>query len=341
MKRARIIYNPTSGREGIKEELIQIIQVYEKAGYETSIFATTPKHFSARDEANRAGLDGFDLIVAAGGDGTVNEVINGVSSLEKRPKIAVIPAGTTNDFARALNIPRNDLLDAAKTIELGETAKIDIGKVDNQNGDLEYFMNIAALGTLSEVTYSVPSTLKSLYGYLAYVTKGAELITRIKSTRVLIKHDQGEFNGEVSLILLALTNSVGGFEKIVPNARLDDGKFSLLIIKKTNLAQLLVLITKAIANGKHVNDPLVEYVKTSKVSIIPQDKNDEMKVNLDGEYGGDAPISFTNLKQHIEFVSPKTKILARFKKNLSVEEMIAEKAGKEIKKEIKNIENED
>lgn len=172
-KRARIIYNPTSGREAIRRDLVDILAVYEKAGYETSAFATTASPKSAEKEARRAALDGFDLLVAAGGDGTINEVVNGVSSLENRPKLAIIPAGTTNDFARALRIPRNEPFEAASVILKDQSALMDVGRANE-----EYFINIAAGGSISELTYKVPSKLKSMYGYLAYVVKGAELIPR-------------------------------------------------------------------------------------------------------------------------------------------------------------------
>ena len=101
-KRCRIIYNPTSGREAMKNDLVEILNVLENAGYETSAYATTPEPKSAQNEAKRAALAGFDLVIAAGGDGTINEVVNGVAPLEKRPKLGIIPAGTTNDYARAL-----------------------------------------------------------------------------------------------------------------------------------------------------------------------------------------------------------------------------------------------
>src|SRR5699024_1802603 len=103
-KRARIIYNPSSGREAVKRELPDIMEVYESAGYETSAFQTTPEPLSAQKEAARCSEDGVDLIVAAGGDGTIHEVISGIAEKAYRPTIAIIPAGTTNDYARALQI---------------------------------------------------------------------------------------------------------------------------------------------------------------------------------------------------------------------------------------------
>ncbi len=261
--RARIIYNPTSGREAIKREMLAILHTYELAGYETSAFATTPEPMSAAKEAKRAAIAGFDLIVAAGGDGTINEVVNGLAPLPKRPMMAVIPAGTTNDYARALKLPRDEPLEAAKIIFQRETIKMDIGKID-QAGMSKYFMNIAALGTISEVTYAVPSLMKSLYGYLAYLVKGTELITRIKPVNAKVTYDTGEYSGKISMIFLALTNSVGGFETIVPDAKLDDGKFTLLIIKESNLAQILQIVAQMLNGGKHVDNQQMIYKKRIK-----------------------------------------------------------------------------
>ena len=125
-KRCRIIYNPTSGREAMKNNLVDILNILERAGYETSAYATTPEPNSAKNEAERAAKAGFNLIVAAGGDGTINEVVNGIAPLKHRPKLGIIPAGTTNDYARALKIPREDPIGAAKVIAKGQSRWISV-----------------------------------------------------------------------------------------------------------------------------------------------------------------------------------------------------------------------
>ena len=297
MKRARIIYNPTSGREAIRSDLVDILNVYEKAGYETSAFATTAEPNSALNEARRAAEAGFELLVAAGGDGTINEVVNGIAPLEKRPMLAIIPAGTTNDYARALRIPREDPLEAAKVILKGKAAQMDVGQANDT-----YFINIAAGGSLSELTYSVPSKLKSMYGYLAYVVKGAEMLTRVAPMNLRVEYDNGVFEGRSSMFFLALTNSVGGFEQIVPDAQLDDGKFTLLVVKTTKFAEILQLISEVLT-GKHVDNPNLLYVKSENVTIKPLDENAKVMINLDGEYGGDAPVVFKDHKAHIAMVA--------------------------------------
>ena len=292
-KRCRIIYNPTSGREAMKNNLVDILNILERAGYETSAYATTPEPNSAKNEAERAAKAGFNLIVAAGGDGTINEVVNGIAPLKHRPKLGIIPAGTTNDYARALKIPREDPIGAAKVIAKGQTVKMDIGEAGEN-----WFVNIAAGGLLTELTYGVPSQVKSLFGYLAYLVKGAELLPRIKPIRMHLEYDGGTYDGKASMFFLALTNSVGGFEQIVPDASLDDGKFTLIVVKTSSLIEILQLITMVLNGGRHVNDPRILYVKTSKLVAKPVDE--KMMINVDGEYGGDAPMTFKNHRQHLE-----------------------------------------
>lgn len=302
-KKARLIYNPTSGQEIMKKNVAEVLDILEGFGYETSAFQTTPAPNSARDEAKRAAKAGFDLVIAAGGDGTINEVVNGIAPLPKRPKMAIIPTGTTNDFARALKVPRGNPVEAAKLIGKNQMVKMDIGRA---RGEV-YFINIAAAGSLTELTYSVPSQLKTTFGYLAYLAKGAELLPRVSKVPVKITHDDGVFDGEVSMIFAAITNSVGGFETIAPDAKLDDGKFTLILVKTANLIEILHLIRLVLAGGKHINDPRIEYIKTSYINIEPQ-SDQQMMINLDGEYGGDAPIVLENLKNHITFYADTDEI---------------------------------
>lgn len=303
-KRARLIYNPTSGQEIMKKNVAEVLDILEGFGYETSAFQTTAAKDSAKNEAKRAAEAGFDLIIAAGGDGTINEVVNGIAPLEKRPKMAIIPTGTTNDYARALKVPRGNPIEAAKLIGKNQTILMDIGLAKNEkNGFYQehYFINIAAAGTLTELTYSVPSQLKTMFGYLAYVVKGAELLPQVQFTPVKVTHDGGVFEGSISMIFVALTNSIGGFEQIVPDAKLDDGNFTLLMVKTGNLFEIIQLIGQVLDGGKHIDSELIEYIKTKKLTIEQFNTENRLLLNLDGEFGGDAPVELYNLQNHIEF----------------------------------------
>ena len=159
-------------------------------------------------------------------------------------------------------------------------------------------MNIAAGGLLSELTYSVPSEVKSIFGYFAYVIKGAEMLPAVRTMPMKLEYDGGVYDGPASMFFLGLTNSVGGFEQIVPDAELGDGKFSLIIVKTANMANLLKLMALVFNGGRHVDDPNIVYTKTKKLKVKTSGQ-DTLKINLDGEYGGDAPMTFVNLKQHI------------------------------------------
>ncbi|PKG25129.1 diacylglycerol kinase [Niallia nealsonii] len=297
MKRARIIYNPTSGREAFKKHLPEVLKKLENAGYETSCHATIGPE-DATKAARIAVERRFNLVVAAGGDGTINEVVNGLAELDFRPKLGIIPVGTTNDFARALHIPR-DIEAAADIIVKGDTIPVDIGRMNDK-----YFINIAGGGRLTELTYEVPSKLKTMIGQLAYYLKGIEMLPSIKATSVKIEYDGKLFEGEAMLFLIGLTNSVGGFEKLAPGASINDGLFSLLILKKANLADFIRIATLAI-RGEHINDSNVIYASANHIKITSEEK---VQLNLDGEFGGLLPAEFVNLYRHFEVFVPLDKI---------------------------------
>ncbi|WP_122646943.1 diacylglycerol kinase [Enterococcus mediterraneensis] len=334
MKKARVIYNPTSGKETLKRNLADILDVLERAGYEASAYATTPAPDSAMLEAKRVGKAGFDLVVAAGGDGTINEVVNGIAPLKKRPKLAIIPAGTTNDYARALKIPRNNIKDAAEVILKDQTVKMDIGKTNGL-----YFINIAAGGHLTELTYDVPSELKSIFGYLAYLVKGAELLPRVKPIKMHLEYDDGIYDGNASMFFLGLTNSVGGFEQIAPDAKLDDGKFSLIIVKTANIFEIVHLVALMMNGGKHINDKRLIYTKTSKLTVKTPESEGRLMINLDGEYGGDAPMTFENLHNHIEIFANTDMIPEDALSD--TEEEAYEEVSKDFIKEVEKLTDED
>lgn len=276
-----------------KRELPFALEQMEIAGYETSAHATTGEG-DAIEAAKKATERGFDLIIAVGGDGTINEVINGMAGYEKRPKLGIIPVGTTNDFARALHISR-DIKKAVQIITEGKSKLLDIGKVNDH-----YFINIAGGGELTELTYEVPSRLKTVLGQAAYFMKGMEMLPFLKPVHTKIEFDGETIDENIMLFLVSNTNSVGGFEKLAPDAELDDGYFDLIILKETNMAEFIRIATLAI-RGAHIEDKHVIYKQAKHIKVTPEQ---DMQLNIDGEYGGMLPGEFTNLKQHIEFFVP-------------------------------------
>lgn len=297
MKRARLIYNPSAGREQVKRQLPYILERLESVGYETSAHATTGKDCAKR-AARLAAERNFDLVIAAGGDGTINEVVNGLAELTSRPKLGIIPAGTTNDFARAIEVPRT-IEAACDIICNGYEMPIDIGKVNDQ-----YFINIAGGGTLTELTYEVPSKLKTMIGQLAYYAKGIEKLPKVHPVKVRIEYDGKLFEGDIMLFLVSNTNSVGGFEKLAPRASLNDGMLDLLILKKTNLADF-VRVASAAVRGEHLHDPAVVYAQANRIKVYV---DEVVHLNLDGEYGGMLPGEFVNLRHHLQMLVPEKQL---------------------------------
>ncbi|UOY91616.1 diacylglycerol kinase [Ectobacillus sp. JY-23] len=296
MKRARIIYNPTSGREIFKKNLPEVLEKLEKSGYETSCHATTCEGDATRAAAIAA-QRGFDLVIAAGGDGTLNEVVNGLVGQEHRPKFGIIPVGTTNDFARAIGVPRT-IEEAVDIICEGHSVPLDIGRA----GD-KYFINIAGGGRITELTFEVPSKLKTVLGQLAYYLKGIEMLPSLHPTYVEIEYDGKLLQEEITLFLITNTRSVGGFEKVAPYASINDGLFDLLVLKKGSVADLIKAASQAL-RGEHINNPRILYTQANRIKVTTPEK---LMINLDGEYGGDAPMEFENMYHYLELFVPKTR----------------------------------
>ncbi|MGG2196927.1 MULTISPECIES: diacylglycerol kinase [Paenibacillus] len=295
VKRARLIYNPSSGREEMKRRLPDVLQRLERGGLETSTHATI-----GEGDATLAAADavarGFDIIIAAGGDGTLNEVINGMAEKENRPPLGILPLGTTNDFARALNIPRH-WEGAVDVILQQHTRIIDVGKVNQR-----YFINIAGGGSMTELTYEVPSKLKTMIGQMAYYMKGLEKLPRLRPIELYIRTPEVELHEEVMLFLISNSNSVGGFERLAPDASLSDGLFDVLILKKCNLAEFIRVVSLAL-RGEHLSDPNIIYLQTNQIQVTSPDY---VQLNLDGEFGGTLPCMFTNLSQHLRIFVDET-----------------------------------
>lgn len=289
MKRARLIYNPTSGREEMRRRLPDVLQRLDLGGIETSCHATT-----GEGDATAAAADaverGYDMIIAAGGDGTLNEVINGMAGKDNVPPLGIFPVGTTNDFARGLGIPRS-WEDYCDLVIRQQTRPIDVGKANDR-----YFINIAGGGTLTELTYDVPSRLKTMIGQLAYYIKGVEKMVSLSPQELIIEAEgQETIHDEFMIFLITNTNSVGGFEKLAPGARIDDGLLDVIALKKCNLAEFVRVVTLAL-RGEHFNDKKVVYFRTRSMEVTSPGK---VLLNLDGELGGTLPGRFSVLHQHL------------------------------------------
>lgn len=292
-KRARLIYNPSSGREEMRRRLPDILDRLERGGLETSCHETKGAG-DATEAAAEAIERGFDIVIAAGGDGTIYEVVNGLAEKEGRPKLGILPVGTTNDFARALGIPRH-WEQAVDIITQQHAVPIDLGRCELEH-ETRYFINIAGGGSLTELTYEVPSKLKTMLGHLAYYVKGIEKLAWLKPIKVEMHTEECVINEEIMMFFLANSRSVAGFEKLAPEASLSDGKLDLIVLRKCNLADFIRLASMAL-RGEHLNDPLVRYLSVDELTVV---SDESVQLNLDGELGGSLPGRFSVLPHHLQ-----------------------------------------
>jgi diacylglycerol kinase (ATP) len=296
LKRARLIYNPSSGREIVRRRLPDILELLESAGYETSCYATKGED-DATEEAERAVKRGFDVIIAAGGDGTIYEVVNGMAGKPARPALGIIPCGTSNDFARALGIPKS-ITRSCKIIAAGKRKRVDVGRINDR-----YFINIAGGGSLTNLTYEVPSKLKTLMGQLAYYVKGLEKLPSLHPIRVKLEtRDKVLLDEEIMIFLITNSHSVGGFDRLAPKADLSDGKLDLIVVKKVGLGDFIRLATQAV-RGEHVKDPNLLYFQTDYIKATSPG-GETVQLNLDGELGGVLPCVCEALPRHLELFVP-------------------------------------
>ncbi len=296
LKRARLIYNPSSGREIVRRRLPEILDLMESAGYETSCYATKGED-DATEEAARAVARGFDVILAAGGDGTIYEVVNGMAEHKARPSLGIIPCGTSNDFARAVGIPKS-ITQATQIVTKGKKKRIDLGRINNR-----YFMNIAGGGSLTNLTYEVPSKLKTLIGQMAYYVKGLEKLPSLHPIRVRLEsRKEVLLDEEIMVFLIANSRSVGGFDNIAPEADLSDGKLDVIVVKKLNIAEFIRLATQAV-RGEHLKDPNILYFQADYIKATSPG-GEKVQLNLDGELGGQLPCVVEALPGHIELFVP-------------------------------------
>ncbi|TWT02231.1 diacylglycerol kinase family protein [Planomicrobium sp. CPCC 101079] len=293
MKKAMFILNPSAGKEKAADHRLDVQFTLEQMGYMVDTRETAGKGDATRF-AREACENKYDFVVAMGGDGTINEAVSGLAEQEHQPLFSLIPLGTVNDFARALGISL-DPAEAIEALKTGSEKWVDIAKVGHQ-----YFMNILAIGQIAESTYEVTPEQKTKLGALAYFVEGLKAITEDAEMYFEIEHDHGEWKGEAKLVLVALTNSVGGFEKLAPEALTDDGLLHLYIVKNAALPAF-IRIAGALLVGKLEKDPAVEVVHTTKVSI---NTSNPLSCNIDGDEGCATPFQIEVLPRHIRALVP-------------------------------------
>ncbi len=279
MKKLLFIINPKAGRTAIKNDLFEIIMTFSKAGYEVVAYPTT----GPDDAERKVKEDGFlyDLIVCAGGDGTLENTVNGYMQMgEKKVPIGYIPVGTTNDFARSLQISRKPL-EAAIQIVSGESTYFDVGKFDEK-----YFVYIAAFGIFTDISYSTNQSLKKVMGHSAYVVEAVKNVMDYKPFEMEAEFDGSLLTGKYIYGMITNSFSVAGFKiRGAKHVVLDDGKFDCLFIKMPqNVSELQQILSSVLKNEFDEESELFFLIKASKIKIKSKTP---VPWTIDGEFGGE------------------------------------------------------
>ncbi len=294
MEKIKIIENPSSGRQGADRRLDKIIKLLIDGGYTVNKFQTRKKD-DAMNETIKACKEDWDRIIVSGGDGTVNEVAKGIVYGGRKIPVAILSTGTVNDFANYLKIPKT-AFEFFEMLEKGKIIDVDLGKMDDN-----FFVNVAAGGLLSKVGYKVQPEAKFVLGRMAYYLEGLKEITTQGFEPVHLKIESKEYTGEENalLFLISNTSSIGGFKKIAPSADVTDGFLDVIIIKKSALPDVANIFIN-IFSGEHINHPNVLYFKTKSIKI---ESEDEVFIDIDGEFGGKLPTKFEILENAFRVVS--------------------------------------
>lgn len=270
------IFNPHSGKGQIKNNLVDIVDIMVKAGYDVTIYTT-----QARADATRKVMEeaaNFDRIVCSGGDGTLDEVVTGLIKSDTNTPIGYIPAGSTNDFANSLGIPK-EMVKAAEVAVGKNPFPCDIGDFNSDT-----FVYVAAFGLFTEVSYKTSQQLKNIFGHVAYIMEGAKHLHDILSYNMQVEYEGHVFQDEFIYGMVTNSVSVGGFKGMTgTDVKLDDGVFEVTLIKKPHnpieLNEILACLTNMIDDSD-----LIYSFKTNEVKITARE---QIAWTLDGEFGGE------------------------------------------------------
>lgn len=274
MGKMLFVYNPRSGKGQIRSQLSYLLENFGKHGYEVTVHPTQ----RAMDAAAfvETHVKEYDIIVCSGGDGTLDEVVTGIQRSGCRIPLGYIPAGSTNDFANSLGIPRQ-MRQAGKAIMEGEVYHCDVGMLNEA-----YFVYVAAFGAFTEVSYKTSQEWKNMIGHMAYLLEGVKSLSALKSWHMSFHSKERSGTGDFLYGMITNSNSVGGFKGITgKDVTLNDGIFEVTLIRDPdNFMEWPAIINSLLTREKN------RYIITFKTSKVEFCSEGEVPWTRDGEYGG-------------------------------------------------------
>ena len=272
MKQALFLYNPQSGTGRIERKVTDIVAIFQQHGYrlEPLRIDFTQNPFVGREE--------IDLVVVAGGDGTVNFILNRMKEKELDIPIGVIPAGTANDFAGAIGMSK-DPLKAAEQIATGEIIRVDCGKVNDI-----YFVNIFSFGLFTTTSQRTPDEQKHRWGKLAYIAEGIKELRRMRKIPLEIRADGEHFSLDTLIALIFNGETAGGF-RLARRSSIQDGHFECLLLEKRNFLHACWTMVRYLLGG----DP--KAIRHLHVRSLEIHSTVNELTDVDGQRGAEFPLS--------------------------------------------------
>lgn len=279
MKKLLFVFNPHSGKGQLKSCLMDIVDLFTKAGYQVTLRPTQAR-LDAYDYIRRYASE-FDRVVVSGGDGTLNEAVKGLMTFDRADRVPLgyIPSGTTNDFASTLALPKN-MTEAASLAVSDHLFNCDIGRFNDTT-----FNYVAAFGAFTDISYDTSQEVKNALGHMAYVLEGIKRLSTLAPSHVKITYEGGVIEDNISLCMILNSTSVAGIHdpEMLSSVDLCDGIFEMLVLRQpANLLQfqsIMIGLMKGETDGDGYS-----LIKSSRFEIQSEEN---IKWTLDGEYGGD------------------------------------------------------
>jgi len=279
MNKVKFIYNPYSGENTIITDIDKVIMVHQKYGYNV-----VPYRISLEYDLSKAFEDideSYTYILVAGGDGTVDNVVNHMKKLNIEIPIAILPVGTANDFAKFIGMPQDVEL-ACEQILTSKVKNVDIGKINEK-----YFINVASTGLFTDVSQKTDVNLKNTIGKLAYYVKGIEQIPNFRKLKIKVSSKEMVYDGDMYLMLVFNGQTAGNF-KLAYKSQIEDGLLDVIIIKAGMIKDIIGLFIKML-KGEHLEDVSgLLYFKSDRIEI---ECYEDIVTDIDGERGPDFPLT--------------------------------------------------
>lgn len=295
MNKVKFIYNPYSGENTIITDIDKVIMVHQKYGYEVVPFRI---NFDCSISDAFTGIDSsYKYILIAGGDGTVDTVVNYMKQSGVNLPIAIIPVGTANDFAKYIGMPE-DVEAVCEQVLNSKVHKLDLGKINNK-----YFINVASTGLFTDVSQRTDMNLKNTMGKLAYYVKGFEQLPNFRKLKIKVTSENAIFDGDMYLMMVFNGQTAGNL-KFAYKAEVDDGMLDVIIIKAGMIVDMLALFFNML-KGEHLEDEnSIVYFKAKKLYI---ECHEGIVTDIDGERGPDFPLKIECVKGGIDVLGVKLK----------------------------------